>query len=399
MKRGLRVADMAQDISTEEMEEGNDAVGENGAGDKANGEGQEGTSRRSRLRKPLLLAAPIVVVIIALFFYITGGRYESTDDAYIQAGLVGISANVSGQVVAVGVHENEHVRTGQILFRIDPSQYQTAVDAAQAKLVKARAEVEAQRADYHAANSKVQSERAQLDYAQREAARQKELLAEGISSQDQYDLAVLAVRTAQQAIDTAGQNASSIVAAFAGGVDGSVDKQPAVREALAELEQAKLNMGYTVIRAAQSGIVTKVSQLQVGDYVTASKPVFTLVGEHKWVKANFKENQLRYMRLGQPATIEIDAFPGQKLKGHISSFSPGTGNIFSLLPPENATGNWVKVVQRLPVEIEIDNLPASLPFHAGLSADVTVDTGHKRHLFARDTPPATPAAARAPAGK
>src|SRR3546814_415489 len=130
----------------------------------------------------------------------------------------------------------------------------------------------------------------------------------------------------------------------------------------------------------------------VGDFVSASRPVFTLVGQRLWVEGNFKENQLRYMRLGQHAEFKVDAFPDLELKGHVESFSPGTGNSFSLLPPENATGNWVKVVQRLPVEFVIDKVPAGIPLHAGLSVEVTVDTGHQRHIFGSDTAPVTPAA-------
>ena len=140
----------------------------------------------------------------------------------------------------------------------------------------------------------------------------------------------------------------------------------------------------------QDGIVTHVNQLQVGDYVSAAKPVFTLVGAHIWVEANFKENQLDHMRVGQPATLAIDAFPDLHLRGHLRSFSPGTGNSFALLPPENATGNWVKVSQRLPVEFEIDNPPTDIPLHAGLSVDVTVDTGYRRHLFGRSGAAAAP---------
>ncbi len=150
-----------------------------------------------------------------------------------------------------------------------------------------------------------------------------------------------------------------------------------------------------MVRAPQDGIVTRVNQLQVGSYVVTGRPVFVLTGLKVWVQANFKENQLRYMRVGQPATVEIDAFPDHKLKGHVASFSPGTGSSFSVLPAENATGNWVKVVQRLPVEIAIDEMPAGLPLSAGLSVGVEVDTGHQRHLFGPDTPARTPEKAAA----
>jgi membrane fusion protein (multidrug efflux system) len=168
---------------------------------------------------------------------------------------------------------------------------------------------------------------------------------------------------------------------LSGDIGGPVDRQPRVRKALADLERARLDLGYTEVRAPQDGIVTKVNQLQVGSYVSASRPVFTLAGRRLWVEANFKEDQLTYMRVGQKATVEVDAFPDRVFRGHVASFSPGTGNSFALLPAENATGNWVKVVQRLPVQIELDEVPADIPLHAGLSAEVTVDTGHRRHLF------------------
>jgi membrane fusion protein (multidrug efflux system) len=318
--------------------------------------------RKRRLRKPLLFAVPLLVLIGALAFYLHGGRYQSTDDAFLDAGMVSVSPNVAGRVIEVDVHNNQHVHKGDVLFRIDPAPFQAAVDEAQAQLHDAITNVGSMRANYRQGQADLAAAQAKLHFAQREAARQKELVQEGISSQSQYDQARLAVQKAQAALD-----------------------------------RAKLDLSYTVVRAAQDGIVSKVDQLQVGDYVEASKPVFTLVGNRIWVTANFKEDQLQYMRLGQPATIAIDAFPDLDIKGHVASFSPGTGNAFSVLPAENATGNWVKVVQRLPVEIAIDNPPADVPLHAGLSVEATVDTGHKRHLFGPDTPPATAAAKSRPA--
>ena len=341
----------------------------------------ERPSLKARLRRPLLIAAPVVLIVGGLIAYLSGGRYEETDNAYVQAGLVAITPNVSGHVIAVMVHENEVVKAGQVLFRIDPDHYQAALHAAHAQLADARSQVAARRADYASADAKIEAAQAQLDYATREAARQKDLLGQGISSQDQYEQAALAVKTARQAIAGARQDAAGIKAALSGQVDAPVTDQPSVRYAAANVNDAQLNLDYTTVKAPQDGIVTKVSQLQVGDYVAAGRPVFTLVGRHLWIEANFKESQLRYMRLGQGATVKLDAYPDYELKARISSFSPGTGNAFSLLPPENATGNWVKVVQRLPVELELANAPADLPLHAGLSALVTVDTGHRRHLF------------------
>ena len=351
------------------------------------------TERRKRsLRKPLLLLAPIVVVIGALFFYLHGGRYEANDDAFLQSGLVSVSPNVEGRVIEVDVRNNQHVKKGDVLFRLDPAPYQTAVAQAEAALAAARTDVGSLRAQYRQGQADLAAARDKVTFATREAARQKELLAEGISSQSQYDQAVLALQNARAAIQSAGQANESIEAKLAGDINAPLGRQPGVQQAQAALDRARLNLGYTVIRAAQDGVVANVDQLQVGDWVAASKPVFSLAGTRIWVVSNFKENQLRYMRLGQPAEIKVDAYPDLKLKGRVESFSPGTGNSFSVLPAENATGNWVKVVQRLPVEISIDNPPADVPLHAGLSVEVTVDTGHVRHLFGPDTPPTTPAA-------
>ncbi len=336
---------------------------------------------RRRLRTPLLLLAPIVAVIAILYFYLGGGRYEATDNGYIQSGLVSVSANVSGPVVAIAVHNNQRVKAGDVLFRIDPAPYQAAVDEAEAELASARTQVASVRASYREGEATLQAGRDKLAYAVREAARQKALLAEGISSQAQYDQAVLAAQTARQQIQTSVQQNAGVAATLTGSVSAPTERQPSVQRAQAALERARLNLGYTVVRAAQAGIVTKVDQLQLGSYVSAAKPVFTLAGTRLWVEGNFKENQLDHMRVGQRATFKIDAFPDLKLTGRVASFSPGTGNSFALLPPENATGNWVKVVQRLPIEFSIDQLPRDIPLHAGLSVEVTVDTGYQRHLF------------------
>ncbi len=339
------------------------------------------TTTRRRTRLALLILGVVVAILAALFIYLHGGRYETTDNAYFQTGLVSVASNVSGSVVSVDVRDNQRVRAGQILFRIDPAPFQAAVDEAQAALADARTQVEALRANYGQGQAQLRAAQSQLDYATGEAARQKALLAEGISSQAQYDQARLAEQTAQQGIQTNRQKNASIAATLAGNVGVPTDQQPAVKQAQARLDRAKLDLGYTVVRAAQDGIVTKVNQLQRGDYVAAARPVFSLAGTHIWVEANFKEDQLDHMRVGQPATFSVDAFPSLHLTGRLSSFSPGTGNSFALLPAENATGNWVKVVQRLPVEFEIDNPPADVPLHAGLSVDATVDTGFRRHLF------------------
>lgn len=345
---------------------------------------------KTRLRVRLLIGGLVVLLVAGLLFYLWGGRYASTENAALQAGQGAVAANVSGPVVAIEVRENQEVKAGQILFRIDPRPYQAAVEEAAAQLAAAGAQVGATRADFRKSEADVLSARARLDYAIGEAGRQKQLLAEGISSRNQYDQAVLAVETARQTIQQSSQQAESVRATLSGDVGVPTARQPAVQAAQAVLDRARLNLAYTVVRAAQDGVVTRVNQLQPGNYVTAAKPVFALVGKRLWIEANFKESQLRYMRLGQPATVTIDAYPGRKLTARVTSFSPGTGNSFALLPAENATGNWVKVVQRLPVQLEFDRVPADVPLHAGLSAEVSVDTGHVRHLFGADTEAGAP---------
>ena len=336
---------------------------------------------RPNRRTILFTLAPVVAVIAALFFYLHGGRYQSTDNAYIQTARVAVSANVSGRVIAVEVVNNQQVHTGDVLFRLDPAPFQATVDEAQAKLAAARLQIGSLQAQFRQGGSELKAAQDRLHFAERERDRQKELFAEGISSQAQLDNAALAAISAGQQIQTVTQQNASVLSQLGGASNKPVDANPIVQQAQAALDSARLKLGYTVVRAPQEGIVTKVDQLPVGNYVDASRPVFTLAGTHLWIEANFKEDQLDKMRLGQPATVTIDAFPDLALTAKVASFSPGTGNSFSLLPPENATGNWVKVVQRLPVELSIDRIPAGIPLHAGLSATVEVDTGYRRHLF------------------
>lgn len=356
-------------------------------GEETTGEMPE---RRKRLRRILMLAAPVVVVIGAIYMYFSGGRYESTENASLQTGMVAVSSSVSGKVVSIEVSENQFVRKGQVLFRIDPDNLQVAVAEAQAQLAQARTEVGSTRSDYQEAVSRIRAAEARSAYAQGEAARQRSLHAEGISSRAQQDQAATEARTARDEVAAARAKADSLLAALSNNVGGPADSQPAVRRAASMLEKARIALRDSVVRASQDGIVTRVHQLQVGNYVTAGRTLFMLTGTRFWVQANFKESQLRYMRVGQPVEVEIDAFPDHKLKGRVASFSPGTGNSFSILPAENATGNWVKVVQRLPVEIVLDSVPQGLPLHTGLSVEVEVDTGHQRRLFGPDQAPIAP---------
>jgi membrane fusion protein (multidrug efflux system) len=318
---------------------------------------------------------PIAAAIAFAWFFFTAGRYQSTEDASLQTAQVSIAANVSGQVVAIEVKENQTVRAGAVLFRINPESFQTAVEEAEAQLDAARADIRALRANYDQAQSEAEAAQARLLHAQADATRKRALLAIGISSQAQFDEAALAVRTSEQNRAAAHARSESILASLAGNLARPLDEYPTVRRARAALERAQIALHDTVVRAPVDGIVTRVHQLQIGDYVTTARPVFVLMGTDVWVQANFKENQLRNMRRNQSATVTIDAYPGRTFKAHVASFSPGTGSSFSLWPAENATGNWVKVTQRVPVELSFDEPSPELALQAGLSVEARVDTG------------------------
>jgi membrane fusion protein, multidrug efflux system len=337
---------------------------------------------RQRLRMPLMLLAPIVVAAGAGYFFLTGGRYESTDDAYVQAARVSVSSNVSGRVIEIDVRDNQAVEKGAVLFRLDDAPFRIAVEESSAQLAAARLQVESLKATYRQREADLRSAQDTLAYQEHELERQQRLLASGISSQAQVDRALHVRDEARQRVAAAQQQIASVLASLGGNPNVAPDRHPTVQQARALLDRAKLNLSYTVIAAPSDGVVTKVEQLQAGDYIAASTPAFALISNHDfWVEANFKEVQLTHMRAGQGARVELDAYPGKIFRAKVASVSPGTGSQFSVLPPENATGNWVKVVQRLPVRLEIEDAGSAFPLQAGLSANVTVDTGHRRKLL------------------
>ena len=339
--------------------------------------------RAQRFRLPLMLGAPVLLIALALFLYLTGGRYVATDDAYVQSARATVASNVAGQVVEVDVHENQFVRTGDVLFRLDPRPFDVMAEQATAELATSRQNIQASQASYQQRVAEVQAAQSALTYAEKELARQTAMAASGVSSQSQKDAAAQAVANDKAQLASAQQQQANILASLGGQANGDLTQNAAVRTAQAALDRAKLNQAYGTVRALQDGIVTKVEQVQVGDFVNAGQALFTLAAPRLWVEANFKEDQLRYMRPGQPATVKIDAYPDRLYHLHVASLSPGTGNSFSVLPAENATGNWVKVVQRLPVRLVFDQDVADIrvPLAAGLSAKVTVDTAHQRTLF------------------
>jgi membrane fusion protein, multidrug efflux system len=337
-----------------------------------------------RMRKPLLIGVPALVLLGLAVLWLLGGRTQSTDDAYVRAAQVTVSANISGRVLEVPVHDNQKVHKGDVLFRIDDRPFRIAVTEARARVESARLSIQALKGTYRQRQADERGAEDELAYAQREYDRQNRLVQSGIASQAQVDRALQALNAAQQKLASSRQQGTSIRADLDNDPDIEPDQHPAVQLALAELSRAQLNLSYTTITAPIDGVVTRVESLQPGDYITAATPAFALVSDRDlWVEANFKEDQLTHMRVGQTARIKIDAYPDQHLTARVASLSPGTGAQFSVLPPENATGNWVKVVQRLPVRLEFKDAPPDL--RAGLSVVVDVDTGMQRHLFSAAT--------------
>jgi membrane fusion protein, multidrug efflux system len=337
-------------------------------------------TRLQRLRRPLMWVAPAVVLGLGAYFYFSGGRYQNKDDAYTQAATVSISPNIAGRVREIDVRDNEVVRRGATLFRLDDAPFRIALSDARARLAATEMQVASLKSTYRQRQVELRAAQDTERFARQQRDRQSRLLAAGIASQTQFDQAAHALDAANQQVAGAQQQLAAALADLNGRPDIAPAEHPLVEEAQAALDRAELELSYTVITAPADGIVAKVEQLQVGDYIAASTAVFALVSNRDvWIEANFKEVQLAHMRPGNDASIEIDRFPGRRFSAVITSVSPSTGSQFSLLPPENATGNWVKVVQRVPVRLQLTDADSSLLLQAGLSANVTVDTRSQGH--------------------
>ena len=323
-------------------------------------------------RWPLMIGGPVLLLAIAGYFVLTGGRTQSTDDAYVQAARVPVSASIGGRVTELDVHENEHVRAGQLLFKLDTRDFEATQAQATAQLASSKLNVEAMQAAYRQQVAALQTANDTAAFNDREAARQKAMMQAGVASRDQYETAVHNADMAHQNVATAQQAVAQALANL-GGTNVTPDNHPSVQQAQAALNRARLNVSYGVVVAPQDGVVTRVEQLQVGSYVNSAQTLFWLVAGDPWVEANFKEDQLAHMKVGQLARIHVDACPGADFDGKVASFSPGSGEAFSPLPAQNATGNWVKVVQRLPVRLAFVRPPPDVCGAAGLSANVTVN--------------------------
>jgi len=332
-------------------------------------------SLRDRLRLPLMIGVPTLIALGALGYFLLGGRYQSTDDAYVKLARAGISSSVEGRVETVAVRENQLVKKGDVLVQLDQAPFRVAVERAEAAYGGALSQAQGLIETYRQRLADKAAAEEQAEYTAREAKRQQGLAAAGVNTKGQADAALHAADQAKARLLVAERDVATALAAIGGEPNITPERFSGARKAKADLDEARLNLSYTTITAPADGMVTKVDQIQPGMRIAQSQVFFWLTSGKPWIEANFKEDQIEHMRIGQPVSISLDAY-SHDLCGKVASFSPGTGSSFSLLPPENATGNWVKVVQRLPVQIDITcDIPADAPpLGAGLSASVEVDT-------------------------
>lgn len=310
-----------------------------------------------RRRLILMLGAPaLVLVAIAVWLALSAGSI-STDNATVTAARAPISASVRGRVVEILVNDNTEVRSGQTLIRLDQGDFQRAVTTAEARLAATRLQVSALRATYQQAIATRRAAQATAAHDRAEARRQQNLFSAGVLSRQDLDRALVQADVSSRQAAAAAQAEAMALANLGGDARAETDAHPLVMQAIAALEDARSDLADTEIRAPVDGVVARISQVQLGSYVQPAQTLFYLVSGEPWIEAAFKENQIENLRSGQPVRIRIDAYPGEHFRGHVESFSPGTGSSFAVLPAENATGNWVRVVQRLSVRIAFDDAP------------------------------------------
>ncbi|MEG3089675.1 HlyD family secretion protein [Sphingomonas sp. PB4P5] len=321
-------------------------------------------------RTALMLSVPLLVIAVAAYLWFTAGRFVSTDNAYVSQDKVSVSSDVAGRIVQVAVRENETVKAGDLLFRIDPDPYRIAVQQADAAIANARVDIGALQSSYQGKGADIQAAQDQILAAKQDYDRQTALMKQGFTTRARLEQAEHSLQQARAALGNAQAGEAEARAKLA---TGGSTVSPAIAAAQVQRAKAALDLTRTAVYAPYGGTISQSDRLQVGQMMVTGLPAVSIVKSNRsWVEANFKETDLNQMRVGQPAEVTFDAYKGLKLKGHVQSIGAGTGSEFSVLPAQNATGNWVKVTQRVPVRIAIDEA-SPRPLIAGLSADVTID--------------------------
>jgi membrane fusion protein (multidrug efflux system) len=322
-----------------------------------------------------------VLIAAGIYMYVSGGRYVTTDNAYVQADKLTVTTDVSGVVASIAVKEGQRVAVGDVLFKLDEEPFRIALDGAQAQLATVAADLKAQQANYQEKLADIKKAEADLDFYNREFERQSTLAATRVASQATLDVARHNRDAAQQSINALQQQAAALLAQLGGSADLPVEQQPRYKQAQANVATAQRNLRRSVVTAPIAGIVTNVDKLQLGQYLPAAQGAFNLVAtDQVWIEGNPKETDLTHVTVGDTATVTVDSYPGRTWTGTVCSISPATGAEFSLLPAQNSSGNWVKVVQRIPLRVCVVQQNDGPQLRSGMSVEVEIDTKHQRHF-------------------
>jgi membrane fusion protein (multidrug efflux system) len=340
---------------------------------------------KARLRRVAMIFGVAAVAAVALVLWLTGGRYAGTDDAYVEAAKLMVTTDVSGLVKSVDVVQGQHVKKGQVLFQLDPKPFQIAVDNAKAALAQSVLDVEAMKATYQGMLGQTAAQQAQVRLAQITYNRDLALARASAIAPATLDQARGTLQSAQATLIFLQQNAQMQLAKLNGNPNLPPQQAPQYKQANAALDEAERQLGHTVVRAPFEGDVTEVDSLQPGTLVISAMAAFTTTSAvglvsttDTWVSANMKETDLTHVTTGDPVSVTIDTYPGHTWHGHVDAVSRASDSTFSALPSENASSNWVKVVQRIPVRVALGAKPGDPPLRAGMSAVVTIDTHHRR---------------------
>lgn len=328
----------------------------------------------------LLVLVPLVMVLGASTWYALTGRYITTENAYVKAHVIAVSTDIDGRVVEVMVRNDTRVEAGDVLFRLDPEPYWLRLQIAEAKIASVRNAIDAMRAEFRQIEAEIAEGTATVRYYEREAGRQRALAKTGAGTAARLDAAEFELAAARQQVRALREKTRKVLAELGGDPQRAAELHPRFLEALAERNMAELQLGYTEVRAPANGIATQV-HLEPGEWLEEGEPAFGLIEiDETWVIANLKETELTHLRENQPVEVSVDAYPGVTWRARVTSIAPATGAEFAVLPPQNASGNWVKVVQRVPVRIDLEPTAGNPPLRAGMTASIAIDTGRERPL-------------------
>lgn len=335
--------------------------------------------RKTFTARRVLFALLPIALIAGAWLYVTGGASMTTDNAYVQADMVGVANDVAGIVGSVAVKENQKVAVGDVLFTLDKKPFQLALERADAQLASTRNDLVSLQASYRNMQAQIAQAQADIDFYNVAFQRQQQLAKNNFTPQATYDSARRDLQVAQQKLASLQQQLAGIAASLNGAPDAAVEDNPKYREMLAARDEAARQLDHTTVRAPLAGVATKVPSLQPGQYLAASTSAIAIVATDRlWVQAQPKETELTWVKPGQKAIVEVDTYPGMQWTGTVESVSPASSSSFSLLPAENTSGNWVKVVQRIPMRVRLDPAPDKPQLRMGMSVELSIDTGHPR---------------------